>query len=140
MSLDFEVQNEISMPIALESVMYMLYRDEKLHKSEGMIAIAFVEAALQKLSDFFDDPELLLEYGIAAFLDPRQQDLKCIDEMFKPDPRWLRIAQWELKSADKFRGCVHDAVLKYMEQVDGVSGLYIILYCCTEDLWFTILV
>ena len=48
--------------------------NETFKTMEGIGKI-FVEGFKIKLAYFIDDPSLMLEYGVAAILDPRQQQL-----------------------------------------------------------------
>ena len=50
-------------------ILYLLYTDQELNHANG-ISEQFATAFKNKLASAVDEPELILEWGIAAILNP----------------------------------------------------------------------
>lgn len=57
--------------MAARSILKLLYTEKVLMVMDDSLSGKFSEAFKNKMLHFFDDVSLMLEYGIAAFLDPR---------------------------------------------------------------------
>lgn len=74
----------------------LLYSNEKLDGvSADGVGGRFVQAFREKLSEFIDDPVLLLEYGVAAALDPRQSGLGKYKQVWEGNLMSKCKANWE---------------------------------------------
>ena len=67
-------------------ILHLLYTDQELNSADE-VAKQFATAFKNKLASTVDEPDLILEWGIAAILDPRQKllgkfchilDLTCV--------------------------------------------------------------
>ena len=84
-------------------ILHLLYTNQVLNCAEE-VAKQFVTAFKNKLASAVDDPDLLLECGIAAILDPRQKLLGKFRHIFEPvcGVKWLGMCGAYWGSHDNF--------------------------------------
>ena len=79
-------------------ILHLLYMDQELNCTDG-VAKQFATAFKNKLASAVDEPDLILEWGIAAILDPRQKLLGKFGNIFDPTcgVKWLHktAAYWD---------------------------------------------
>ena len=64
-------------------ILHLLYTDQELNSVDG-VAKQFATAFKNKLASAVDEPDLILEWGIAAILDPRPNLLGKFCHIFEP--------------------------------------------------------
>ena len=71
-------------------ILHLLYTDQELNSVDG-VAKQFATAFKNKLASTVDEPDLILEWGIAAILNPRQKLLGKFHQIFEPmcGVKWL---------------------------------------------------
>ena len=71
-------------------ILHLLYMDQELNHANG-VTEQFATAFKNKLASAVDEPDLILEWGIAAILDPRQKLLGKFCHIFDPTcgVKWL---------------------------------------------------
>ena len=71
-------------------ILHHLYTDQELNHVDR-VAKQFATAFKNELASAVDEPDLILEWGIAAILDPRQKLLGKFCHIFDPTCRvkWL---------------------------------------------------
>lgn len=72
------------MPFVLRKLLTLLYTNPQSQPQveSSSRRDVFLHAVLDKLSDFVDDPALIMEYAIAAFLDPRQRGMAPVKKVY----------------------------------------------------------
>ena len=71
-------------------ILHLLYTDQELNCADG-VDEKFATAFKNKLASAVDEPDFILEWGIAAILDPRQKLLGKFCHIFDPTcgVKWL---------------------------------------------------
>ena len=64
-------------------ILHLLYTDQQLNCADG-VAEQFAAAFKNKLASAVDQPDLILEWGIAAIIDTRQKLLGKFCHIFDP--------------------------------------------------------
>ena len=97
-SIQLEASDQPNFMILGHQVLHLLYTDQELNHTDG-VAEQFATAFKNKLASAVDEPDLILEWGIAAILDPQQKLLGKFCHIFDPmcRVRWLYscIACWD---------------------------------------------
>ena len=101
--LQLEASDQPNFMILGRQILHLLYTEQALNCAEG-VAEQFVIAFKNKLASAVDDPDLLLEWGIAAILDPRQKLLGKFRHIFEPvcGVKWLGMCGAYWGSHDDF--------------------------------------
>ena len=101
------------MPVG-HQVIQLLYTDETLNEATGT-AGTFTTAFRNKLARCVDKYEIMMEWGIAAILDPRQKLLGKFRHLFDAPRgvRWLSGCSTYWDSHDNFVSDVTNNVIKY---------------------------
>ena len=71
-------------------ILHLLYMDQELNDADG-VAEQFATAFKNILARAVDEPDPILEWGIAAILNPRQKLLGKFRHIFDPtcEVKWL---------------------------------------------------
>ena len=95
-------------------VIQLLYTDETLNEATGAVG-TFATAFRNKLGHCIDKYEIMIEWGIAAILDPRQKLLGKFRHLFDAprDIRWLSGCGTYWDSHEDFVTDVTNNVIKY---------------------------
>ena len=79
-------------------ILHLLYIEQELNRVDG-VAEQFATAFKNKLASAVDEPDLILEWGMAAILNPQQKLLGKFCHIFDPicGVRWLHTcgAHWD---------------------------------------------
>ena len=88
--LQLEASDQPNFMILGRQILHLLYTDQELNPADG-VAEQFATAFKNKLASAVDEPDLILEWGIAAILDPRQKLLGKFHHIFDPmcGVKWL---------------------------------------------------
>ena len=73
-------------------ILHLLYTNQEINRADG-VAEQFATAFKNRLASAVDGPDLILEWGIAAILDPQQKLLGKFCHIFDPMCRvkWLHV-------------------------------------------------
>ena len=110
-----EASDQPNYMLAGRCVLKLLYTSNELLDAEGP-AFDFGVAFRSKLADCVDIPEVWLEWGVAAFLDPRQKHLGKYKIIWNnADIVWLERTQRHWSDYDAFVKEVRECVVQYAE-------------------------
>ena len=95
-------------------VLQLLYTDETLNNATG-VSHTFATAFRNKLAYSIDNEDLILEWAIAAILDPRQKQLGKYHYIFYAahGTKWLSVCSSYWTGHDDFVQYVSNNVVKY---------------------------
>ena len=95
--IQLEASNQPNFMILGCQILHLLYMDKELNHADG-VAEQFATAFKNKLASAVDEPNLILEWGIAAILNPQQKLLGKFRHIFEPmcGVKWLHTtaAYW----------------------------------------------
>ena len=95
-------------------VVHLLYADEQLNAATSGVGKKFVEAFRTKLAACVDDEDLLLEWGVAAILDPQQKTLGKFWKIWDSiGTKWLGRTHSFFQRHDAFVKEVQHLVIEY---------------------------
>ena len=99
-------------------ILHVLYTDQELNHAEGD-AKQFATAFKNKIASTVDDLDLILEFGIAVILNPRQNIIGKFCHIFDPvcGVRWLSMCCVYWDNHDKFAKDVTNQTIIYKEDL-----------------------
>lgn len=99
-------------------VIHLLYTEQTLNRAVG-VARLFVEAFKSKLAACVSNTDLVLEWGVAAILDPRQQTLGKFGKIWEAPGHilWLGAVRGRWREHKDFVKEVVDLVIHYATEL-----------------------